>query len=366
MKGFAKTLISVMIGLGGMTSVAMLAMLLLCCMPAPLCGIVCLMIVSPILLYANVKKAPKGSYRSFCNLVGGALTVPMLYLLIYSGIGGCVCIGFWICNGAPSLALYRYILLCVLALTLLTVLCGMANAARVRVVRYTISHPVSRPVRLALFSDLHLGPFCTVSHVKRIVSNIQKESPDLVLFAGDLVDLDLPCKEKQSKIAPLLESLGGIIACEGNHDLHTRGSYEKDTFLCKAGVHLLLDEARTDPKTSLKIACQQSFRRKRAPLAAFATGADILLDHEPKNASEACTYGIPLVLCGHTHRGQTFPGNILRRFTTPFFYGKKNCGDSTVITTAGCGSTGLAMRFLITNEIVIINLVPSTSKEEST
>ncbi len=359
MKNRAKNILSVLIALGGMAAVGMLFILLFPIFPPFVCGLFCLTCVSPILLYANVKKAPKGSYRCFCNLVGGALTVPMLYLLIYSGIIGCIGLGLTICKGNISSTLNKYLLLVCLVLTVLTVLCGMLHARRVKVVRYQIKADVKKPVKIAFFSDTHIGAFSPAMHIQKIVSKIKKEEPDLVLFGGDLLDLDVPKGKKASKITALLSSLGGIIACEGNHDLHERSTPEQCAFLEDTNVTLLRDSIYTDKQSGLIILGRQSSKAPRADLPAIASEKiDILLDHDPKYASEALALGVPLVLCGHTHKGQTFPGNLLRRFTTSYFYGCYTVDGAHVITTAGCGSTGLAVRSLITNEIVIINIVP--------
>lgn len=36
----------------------------------------------------------------------------------------------------------------------------------------------------------------------------------------------------------------------------------------------------------------------------------IVLDHEPRQLEELNQAGVDLDLCGHTHDGQLFPGNI--------------------------------------------------------
>ena len=248
------------------------------------------------------------------------------------------------------------LLLCIsVGITLSVVLIGLCNARRIRTVRYTVKLPVKKACKAVFFSDLHLGAFCSLGHVQKVVDTIQKEAPELILFGGDLWDMDLTSQKKCDRYAEMLASLGGILGCEGNHDLFTREDKQKNAFLEKANICIPGDTPVTHPQTQLKIYARKSCRSARA---ALLPTVDILLDHEPKMAEQAISFGIPLVLCGHTHRGQTFPGNILRSLSTPYFYGLHKKAKSTVITTAGCGSTGLALRFGTTGEIVSIQIEP--------
>lgn len=49
---------------------------------------------------------------------------------------------------------------------------------------------LKKPVKIALFSDLHLGFFSTKGMLKRINNIVNYEQVDAVLIAGDLFDMD--------------------------------------------------------------------------------------------------------------------------------------------------------------------------------
>ncbi len=359
MRKYAKKTVSALIVLGGMAAVLLFFWLLRSYFSPFVCVLLCLLTALFPLIHLLVKIVRSPRLAVFCNMVGGALAVPMLYLLIYSAAIGFLGFGYTLFLGDLSPWAHRLLLLVTLVLFATTVLCGMLNARRVKVVRYDVQTDISKPVKIAFFSDLHLGAFSPVPHVQKIVTKIKKEEPDLVLFGGDLLDLDVPKGTKKEETARLLSALDGVIACEGNHDLYRRNDPAQSAFLKQAKVRMLKDEVYKDEKSGLCILGRQSCKAQRSKIDALSCKKiDILLDHDPRHAKEAIEAGIPLVLCGHTHKGQTFPGNILRRLTTPYFYGKYAVKEGNVITTAGCGSTGLGVRFLITNEIVIINLSP--------
>jgi hypothetical protein len=97
--------------------------------------------------------------------------------------------------GLP-LAYATTVLVLDLILCTAAVLAGMLYARRVRVTHYTLRIKDVPNCKIVFFSDLHLGDFCTTVHLKGIVDKIQKEMPDLVLYGGDLVDMDLPGEKK--------------------------------------------------------------------------------------------------------------------------------------------------------------------------
>ena len=320
----------------------------------PMALLPCQLILLPFLCYGHARLCKAGWARYYLNLMGGMLVSPLCYLMIFSGIIGVVLFaGYLFGYIVLTKNLAMILLLTALFLTLIAVVLGLLNATRIRTTHYHVKLPVKKDCKAVLFSDLHLGGLCSIRHVKRVVDKIKKESPALVLFAGDLFDMDLPSDKKCAAYAEILSGLGEVIGCEGNHDLYTRDDSKKADFLQKANIRIGPDEMFIHTSTGLRIYTRKSGRRERADIP---SDVDILLDHEPKTAEEAVCRNIPLILCGHTHRGQTFPGNILRKLSTPYFYGMKHTNQSTVITTAGCGSTGLPLRFGITGEIVVLHI----------
>ena len=81
----------------------------------------------------------------------------------------------------------------------------------------------------------------------------------------------------------------------------------------------------------------------------------LMLEHEPVELEELQDYGIDLTVCGHTHDGQIFPGNVWGRIHDPQSYGIKDWGDCTVVVTSGVGYYGPPIRVGTISEIVVID-----------
>lgn len=83
------------------------------------------------------------------------------------------------------------------------------------------------PLRLALLTDLHYGPYIRAGSVRAWVDAAVREAPDVVLLGGDLLDAATP-----DGAEPLLAQLSrlraplGVFAVWGNHDY---GAFEADT-----------------------------------------------------------------------------------------------------------------------------------------
>jgi predicted MPP superfamily phosphohydrolase len=82
----------------------------------------------------------------------------------------------------------------------------------------------------------------------------------------------------------------------------------------------------------------------------------VVIEHEPYDLDELQKNGADLVLSGHTHGGQLWPGNILVRFMYKNAAGQKKVGGMETITTAGIGTYGPPLRLGCAAEIPVISL----------
>ena len=82
----------------------------------------------------------------------------------------------------------------------------------------------------------------------------------------------------------------------------------------------------------------------------------IMIDHQPKELQELADAGVDLDLCGHTHNGQTFPGNFTIKLMWENPCGLLSKDNMTNITTSGSGVWGPAMRIGTDSEICSINI----------
>ena len=81
-----------------------------------------------------------------------------------------------------------------------------------------------------------------------------------------------------------------------------------------------------------------------------------MIDHEPRELSALADAGVELDLCGHTHDGQLFPGNIVTSFFWENSYGYLKKGQMHNIVTSGVGVFGPNMRVGTKSEICTIRV----------
>ena len=237
---------------------------------------------------------------------------------------------------------------------------GMVNAACLRTRRHTVDVGLGQPLRVALLSDLHLGFFTTRGMLRRIVRRTEREQPDLILIAGDFFDMDFDSLRHKAECAALLRSLRsryGVLGCLGNHD-HYLTDPRKDDFLRSAGISILADEGvsvcgatvfgRRDVRDPLRKPWSAVKPEGEAPL--------LVLDHNPAPYRDYAG-SADLLLCGHTHGGQTFPMDFLQKAFLHYpIYGVGEQDGVRVAVTAGAGFWGPPVRFGVSNEVMLLTL----------
>ena len=267
---------------------------------------------------------------------------------------------------------------------------GVINAGNIQTTKYDISIDKKAgkldSLNVVLIADLHLGYNIGCRQMEKMVEKINAQNPDLVVVAGDIFDNEYDAIRSPEKLAKVLRSIKstyGVYACWGNHDLneailagftfHHKGddiSNIKDPrmneFLRKSKIKLLEDESvlidnkfyivgRKDASLIEKI----HETRKAPDQLTKLLDRDkpiLVIDHQPKELQELADAGADLDLCGHTHNGQTLPGNLTIK---PMW--ENPCGISqkdamTCIVTSGAGVWGPAMRLGTDSEICSIQV----------
>lgn len=279
--------------------------------------------------------------------------------------------------------------ICALLILLLSA-CGIFHAKYIKTTSYDViinkTIPECTSMKVVLLADTHFGYNAGVLHARELVRKINKQKPDLVCIAGDIFDNEYDAirnPEKLEKTLRGIKSTYGVYACWGNHDLneeilagftfkHKDGDLSdiKDLrmkkFLEDSNIHILEDESvlindqfyvigRKDASLTEKID-----ETRKAP-AQLTEKLDrdkpiIMIDHQPKELQELADAGVDLDLCGHTHDGQTFPGNFTIKLMWENPCGLLSKDNMTNITTSGAGVWGPAMRIGTDSEICSINI----------
>lgn len=269
-----------------------------------------------------------------------------------------------------------------LCLTLLILVYGAFHARDIKTRHYSLSSDKTIGVpglRVALISDLHLGAAVGRKWTARIVNAVNRAGPDLVCIAGDIFDGDLELVRDMEGIAAELRRIKaplGVYACPGNHDVDRSRLNEDPTgiqriaaFLKESGVILLLDETASPAKrlyiTGRRDARPIGLRQPRKTIAELAPPSGprdflILLDHQPLEFIQASAAGADLVLSGHTHKGQFFPGNLITRRvfknSAGTHYGHWQNGVTQAIVTSGAGLWGPPIRVATDSEVAVIDI----------
>lgn len=259
---------------------------------------------------------------------------------------------------------------------------GMINAGNIQTTKYDISIDKKAgkldSLNVVLIADLHLGYNIGCRHMEKMVEKINAQNPDLVVVAGDIFDNEYEALENPDRLAAILrgiQSKYGVYACYGNHDIQekilagfTFGGKEKkessvkmDKFLEKAGITLLRDEY-TLIDNSFYLYGRPDYERpgrgidERKSPQEITADMDLslpvlVIDHEPRELQELADAGVDADLCGHTHDGQLFPGNLTIKLMWENACGYLKKDNMHSIVTSGVGLFGPNMRVGTKSEI---------------
>ncbi|MDV7217791.1 metallophosphoesterase [Streptomyces prunicolor] len=216
--------------------------------------------------------------------------------------------------------------------------------------------------RIAVVSDIHLGPVLGRGFAQRVVDTINSTQPDLIAVVGDLVDGSV--KNLGPAAAPLaqLRARHGSFFVTGNHEYFS-GAEEWLEEVRTLGIHTL-ENARTElPGFDLAgVNDLQGESEGQGPDFGKALGdrdttrACVLLAHQPVQIHEAVKHGVDLQLSGHTHGGQLWPGNFIAAAANPTVAGLERYGDTELYVSRGAGAWGPPTRVGAPSDITVVEL----------
>jgi predicted MPP superfamily phosphohydrolase len=258
-------------------------------------------------------------------------------------------------------------------------------------ISYTDLPPAFDGYQIAHISDLHLGSLHGhQKKLKRAIDLINNESPDLILFTGDLVNNLAEETVGWEDLLADLRARDGSFAILGNHDY---GEYydwpdenahqENMKKLIKAhedsGFTLLLNRSVRISRGNEDIFLAGVENWGLPPFKQYGdlvqalkdipdTGFKILLSHDPSHWDEEVTdkTNVHLTLSGHTH-GMQFGIRIGKfrwspvQLKYPRWIGLYQQGYQYLHVNPGLGYIGYAGRIWIPPEISVITLRKSTS-----
>lgn len=270
--------------------------------------------------------------------------------------------------------------LVIAGVSLLVIVLGHLNAInpRLKVLEVSLNKtsPAGTELKAVLISDIHLGIINRSVRLEKLVQKINDLQPDVVFFAGDIVD-EAVSEEEEEKMVQLLGKIHsplGLYACPGNHEYY--GGFERNiSYLKKAGVNVLLDRAVRAGNWFYVIGRKDwaavRSGQKRLSLAEIMErdGVDrswplIVLDHQPLHLEEPAAAGVDIQLSGHTHAGQLFPLDIINRLVYEKNWGYLKKGQTHIYVSSGSGTWGPAVRTGSRSEIILLKISLAPGKED--
>ncbi len=330
---------------------------------------------------------PAGPARRIVKLVSNYWLGVLLYLFLAVLISDLICLLYFLirkrklkCRTALAGGI------CAVTVLVLSAF-GIYNARIIHVTPYkiTVNKYGGRleDLNVVLAADLHLGYNIGTAHMLQMVDKINDQNADVVVIAGDIFDNEYEALDDPAELIAVLQKIQskyGVYACYGNHDVEEKilagftfggnqkkeSSIQMDTFLEKAGIHLLKDEAVLIDD-SFYLYGRPDAQRPGRGINVRKTAVElmeeldlekpiIVIDHEPKEFQELADAGADVDLCGHTHDGQMFPANLVTALMWENSYGYMKKNQMHTIVTSGVGLFGPNMRVGTIAEICSIKV----------
>lgn len=316
------------------------------------------------LLCVNHVKGMDGKIPTYITSIG---TVAAMYLTMTIALGDLLRWGLHFFVDTPQILAFLFLVegaVCLLV-TVGAVAYGLCHARKLRTVHYQLPLTgLSQDTRLVLLSDLHIGHFIGPKHIQKLVTEINHLKPDVVVISGDMMNAgsatECPQVTEVAKILGKMKSQRGTFAVTGNHDPEPENP-DFQRFLRRSKIHLLEDQVLTT--SQFHLVGRSTRVRPRKDLTTLLEGMPkdrpiLVLDHDPIGIQEAREQGCQCVLCGHTHKGQIFPLNLLVSFLYPKeqLWGMGTKDGTTSIVSAGAGYFSMPVRLGSDTEIVCIDL----------
>jgi predicted MPP superfamily phosphohydrolase len=209
--------------------------------------------------------------------------------------------------------------------------------------------------RIMHVTDLHISQSLPASFVKKLVAQIQKIGPDVVVFTGDIMDSFVEKHAEEVDYLKALKAKHGVYLVPGNHEYYWDGPKSIQAFR-DAGMNVLINQVANIPVggVTLQVAgipdpaalhFQQEgpdFPRVQSQLK--DNSFKVMLSHQPSLVHKIKELGFNLQLSGHTHGGQFFPWNFLIIFFERYSKGLYEMGNMRLYVNQGTGYWGPRLR----------------------
>ena len=250
---------------------------------------------------------------------------------------------------------------------------GIFEAMNIRTEMLVLKSPkITKPIRIAQISDVHLGLLIRESRLARILEKVKAASPDIFVSTGDLIDGQTDNLNGVGELLREIRAPLGKFAVTGNHEFYA-GLGRSLEFMKRAGFHVLRGEATTvaglitiagvDDPVVRGYGGSAGVPEKELLLGLPRDKFTLLLKHR-QDVEKGSAGLFDLQLSGHAHKGQIFPFSLIHHFVFPYIAGPYELSSGSFLyVSRGSGTWGPPIRFLAPPEVTIIDIVPGESAQ---
>ena len=248
------------------------------------------------------------------------------------------------------------------------------------VTEYTVySEKINKSLTIVLLADLHN---CAHGPSQRtLIENIDKQTPDLIVMAGDMFDDDL----SDSRMIKLLDGIANKYPCyyvTGNHEIWSGRVNKQKEILRAYGVTVLEGngtEASVNGQALFICGVDDPAASLRAFIGQLENAAALidpeqytmLLSHRPDLLEHYASYDFDLVLSGHAHGGQWrvpffLPNGLFApnqgwfpKYTNRIY---EKEGTKILVSRGLSRESTRVPRIFNRPEVVVVNLTPKTAR----
>ncbi len=220
---------------------------------------------------------------------------------------------------------------------------------------YKNLNPDFKHLKILHITDLHLGFFIGLSHLKEIVEKANKEDIDIVVVTGDFVD-EYNLLDEGVKLLKQIKTKYGIYSCAGNHEYFRnikpvikKFTEEKIPYLINQGVTITINNSK------LFIGGVDDFKKVKGDAKVkqdfYNNAVDrtleynkdsqftLLMCHRPNPFDYCAKKNVDLVLSGHTHGGQfgLFGKSLFETKKNKYVWGHYTNKNSQLFVSSGAG-----------------------------
>ena len=234
------------------------------------------------------------------------------------------------------------------------------NKARVAL-ELSTDKPLAKDYTIVMASDIHLGYHNTRSDLAKWVDMINAEHPDMVLLAGDIVDISTRPLMEEGMAEEFQRIKAPVYACPGNHEYYSNIALAKK-FFEDAGIKMLCDTSILIDSSLLVIGRDDRTNPNRKTVEellkqlnnqAFKQLYTILLDHQPYDLNLSEEAGVDFQFSGHTHYGQVWPVSWITNALYECAWGEHRRGATRYYVSSGLGIWGGKFRIGTRSEYVV-------------